>query len=78
MTHVMSDYTVTGLETSYLAAEQLQIVPAQPTDHARPKSRVAKLACEPRLRLPMVGTVAAASKVEAGLANRPRVGTARR
>lgn len=32
MTHVISDYTVTGLETAYLAAEELQIVPAQRTD----------------------------------------------
>ena len=32
MTHVMSDNTVTGLETSYVVAEALQIVPAQRTD----------------------------------------------
>ena len=32
MTQVMTDYIVAGLETSYLVAQELQIVSAQPTD----------------------------------------------
>jgi ribosomal protein S18 acetylase RimI-like enzyme len=32
MTEIMIDYTVAGLERSYLALEELQILPAQPSD----------------------------------------------